>query len=78
MSQTWFTGIGSCVWCEGIESAILIWVGIGLCSPILAMLAFFGGLIGSLTMIAIDSPTSTVYNARESPFPFPRARRELD
>jgi urea transporter len=51
--QVWFAG--------ELNSAILIIVGLGVCSPLLALLSVTGSLIASLTVIAMGAPYSLVY-----------------
>lgn len=58
-----FRGIGSCMWADGWASAVLCWVGIWLCSPILAMLGMLGSLVGTCAMIAMDLSTAEIYGA---------------
>jgi urea transporter len=57
-----FTGIGSCVWAQGYASAVLCWVGIFICSPVLALLACIGSITGTLAMQMFDIPTEEIYS----------------
>ena len=63
VTASWFNGIGSTVWAEGSASAALCWLGLTLCSPLLALQGVLGLVVGSCTLVMMNAPESMIYNA---------------
>ena len=63
VTAAWFHGITSTVWAEGTASALLCWLGLTLCSPLLALLALGGLIVGSCTLVLVDAPAWMLYDA---------------
>lgn len=67
IAASWFHGIGGTVWAEGNTSAALCWIGLTLCSPLLALQGFLGLVVGSCTLVLMNAPGSMIYNAYYRP-----------
>ena len=61
MRQIAFDGVGSCLWLKTRESAVMIWAGMFISSPMLAVVGYLGGVVGMTTLVFLEVPETDIY-----------------